>query len=148
MCGSTTGRRHWSSMKEALAATQGSSALQCCSPMARSLTATPSRPTHTEAPGHAELGKLSWDTHAGASHTSHQSRTAPLSRGQQGSPVLMALQGRHSLHRLTLVLLKSRLGYRKGRTWLCKQDHLYCGCEASSGMAECQMAFDHDHAIL
>lgn len=110
-------------LKEALAARQGSNALQCCSPMACSLTAT----------------------HAGASHTSHPSRTAPLSRGQQGSPVLMALQGRH---RLTLVLLKSRLGYRKGRTWICKQGHLYHRCEASSGMVESQMALDLDHAVL
>lgn len=30
----------------------------------------------------------------------------------------MALQGRHSSHRPTLVLLKSRLGYRKSRTWV------------------------------
>lgn len=143
MYGSTTGRRHWSSAEGSTGCWAG---FQCFA-MLLSYGAFPHCHTEpTEQPSHAELGRLSWDTHAGASHTSHQSRAAPLSRGQQGSPGLTVLQGRHSLHRLTLVLLKSRLGYGKGRTWICK--HLYCGCEASSGMAECQLAFDHDHAVL
>lgn len=102
-----------------------------------------SRRAHTEAPGHAEWGRLSWGfPHISSKHNS------PSLKGPVRQLCADALQGRHSSHRLTLVLLKGRLGYRKGRTWTCKQGHLYCGCKASSGMAECQIAFDHDHAVL